>query len=121
MRITDEFQPLPPGQWTAWRRLGERVLYEPGSVIFYAGHHPYGLYFLNQGTVQLASRRQRCLIGPGTLLGLGAHAAQSPHPATAVCQSECEIFFFSRPELNRLIQSRDSGLALTFSQGVAPH
>ena len=107
MRIADEIQTLPPGQWPAWRRLGVSVHYEPGGVIFYAGHHPYGLYFLNQGTVQLASRRQRRLIGPGTLLGLGAHAAQAPHPATASCQTACEIFFFSRPELRRLAQSTD--------------
>jgi CRP-like cAMP-binding protein len=110
MRLADEIQTLPPGQWAAWRRMGERVLYESGAVIFYAGHHPYGLYFLHKGTVQLASRRQRRLIGPGTLLGIGAQTAQVPHPATATCQSACEIYFYSRPELFRLAQSEDPGM-----------
>ncbi len=120
MRIADEIQTLPPGQWPAWRRRGERVLYEPGAVIFYAGHHPYGLYFLYRGTVQLASRRQRRLIGAGTLLGIGSQAAQCPHPATATCHSACEVYFYSRPELSRLGQSADLAMVKILKAPAGP-
>ena len=101
---------IPPSVSTQlpWRRLGEAIHFEPGGVLFYAGHFPYGSYFITKGRIQLANRGRRQIVGPGAVLGLDSCMKDSAHRFTAVCVSPVTVRFVNKSEVLRLIAEIES-------------
>ena len=51
---------------------GQCLEYAAGTVIYYAGHQPYGAYYLDYGEVRLSGRRHSRTAHSGEVLGLKA-------------------------------------------------
>ena len=78
---------------------GECVDYDVGTVIYYAGHVPYGAYYLEHGEVRLSGRRRLRTAVAGETLGLKACQANEPHAETATCLAPTRVYFVCRREL----------------------
>lgn len=78
---------------------GECVDYDSGTVIYYAGHLPYGAYYLASGEVRLSGRRRARTAIAGEILGLKACLANEPHTETALCTQPTRVYFVSLREL----------------------
>ena len=77
---------------------GECVDNEPGAVIYYAGHQPYGVYHFASGDIRLTGRRSSRPAVIGEMLGLDACLAGKPHAETARCSARTRVYFISRRE-----------------------
>ena len=78
---------------------GECVDYATGTVIYYAGHVPYGAYYLEHGEVRLTGRRRLRIAVAGETLGLKACQTNEPHAETATCLAPTRVYFVCRREL----------------------
>ena len=71
---------------------GESVHFKPGQVLFYAGHVPFGFFYLQSGEITPKAPDDN-------VLGLGHLLANSPHCATLTARNEVDVLFFPKAVL----------------------
>jgi CRP/FNR family transcriptional regulator len=85
------------------RQKNRTVTYEPGQVLFYRGHLPYGVFILHEGKVDFrvgeTDRHSMFQAGAGTMLGLSSLLADRPYPLTAVVLEKVRVSFAGKSQL----------------------
>lgn len=90
--------------------------YETGQVLFYQGHHPYGLYIIYSGILSLhngsQNKEKRVLqIQSGTVLGLRELLSNKMYPLTGTIQGETYVSFVEKTRVLDWIENQDSILS----------
>lgn len=80
----------------------EQLSFKAGQIIFYRGHHPYGLYVVRRGRVVLHAddaggrRFTKRVVGSGMIFGEEALKAGDAFEATATAVTDSDISFFPK-------------------------
>lgn len=89
----------PIGEWLLPHMKLRRV--RAGTVLFRQGDIAEEMFYLQQGEICLAEDGKR--LGPGTLFGeMGMFAADSRRLRTVRCETDCEIYFMTREQVDTL-------------------
>jgi len=88
-----------------------RRTYQPGQVIFYEDHRPYGVYCLESGTIKLSKQHPdgktyiARIAKAGDLLGYRAFLTHETYAATAEVLETASICFIEREPFMRALAS----------------
>ncbi len=86
---------------------GEEVSFSKGQALFYAGHFPFGCFWLLKGNVSFLSSRNRkrragCLEDP--LLGFFHLLLEVPFCVDCIAEKETKVLFFPKSACLKLIK-----------------
>lgn len=84
-----------------------KILFRPGQIIYYKDHKPYGLYILEEGTIEIDYKKYRENIKPITPLALNSFSQSTPYKGTAKAITVCLVSFLSK---NKYIDLLNNGL-----------
>lgn len=94
-----------------WKEALPPRKYAAGSVLFYRDHHPYGVYVIHSGHVDLfLDKRSKKPPHPAETnqsIGLPLFAMDEPYPASGVVGSEVLASFASRSLIQKWIRERN--------------
>ena len=119
---------LPKRFKDEWKHLlkdGQPFSFKKGQVLFYEGHHPYGLFVLQSGDVKFSKEEEegfpleegdRCqgcmeehspVLSKGRVLGLTPFFEGAPYCCTCTAKEDCRGIFISKTQLTRIMPSPD--------------
>jgi CRP-like cAMP-binding protein len=103
--------PLDQKSSAKWCRKVSPNDYLPGSILFYRGHLPYGVFVIHSGAVELrvSEKDDRSAIpaGPDTMIGLSSLIAGKPYPVCAVVVEKTVASFVGKTVLLDWIKKKD--------------
>ncbi len=103
-------------QWKKLLSSAQHLHFHKGQVIYYEGHTPYGIYWIQEGAVRF-SRQSPCeeehaLQLPGYVrdhwLGFREFLANEGHCCTCIADTDCEVLFVNRTLLQESIKKDSS-------------
>ncbi len=116
--LTDE-------QLKSWKEILPPRKYAAGSVLFYRDHHPYGVYVIHSGHVDLfLDKRSKKPPHPAEsrqTIGLPLFAVDEPYPASGVVGSEVLASFASRSLVQQWIREKNPILPEQFWEFQQQH
>jgi signal transduction histidine kinase len=91
------------------REAAREITFAPGQQIFKEGEPGDGIYIVKSGIVQISAmlngeRVVLARLGQGELFGEMAVLDQNPRSATAIAESQTEVYFISREDLMRMLE-----------------
>ncbi len=101
--------------------LIQRYVFPKGTMLFRKGEARQCAYLIDKGSVDIIGNdeggedRLLCHIGPGEIFGEMALVDDTPRTATAITQTECEIFIIPRSALQNRLQGLDPIVMLLIS------
>ncbi len=101
--------------------LIQRYVFPKDTVLFRKGETRQCAYLIDSGSVSIFGNdeggedRLLCHIGPGEIFGEMALIDNTPRTATAITNSECEIFIIPRDALHQRLQGLDPIISLLIS------
>lgn len=101
--------------------LIQRYVFPQGTVLFRRGEARQCAYLIDKGSVDIIGNddggedRLLCHIGAGEIFGEMALVDDAPRTATAITQTECEIFIIPRSALQNRLQGLDPVVMLLIS------
>ncbi|HEY0900505.1 MAG TPA: EAL domain-containing protein [Micavibrio sp.] len=101
--------------------LIQRYVFPKGTVLFRKGEPRQCAYLIDKGSVDIIGNDEGgadkllCHINPGEIFGEMALIDNAPRTATAITQSECEIFIIPRSALQNRLQGLDPIVMLLIS------
>lgn len=101
--------------------LIQRYVFPKGTVLFRKGEPRQCAYLIDKGSVDIIGNDEGgadkllCHISPGEIFGEMALIDDAPRTATAITQSECEIFIIPRTALQNRLQGLDPIVLLLIS------
>ncbi len=101
--------------------LIQRYVFPQGTVLFRKGEPRQCAYLIDKGSVDIIGNDEGgedkllCHISPGEIFGEMALIDNAPRTATAITQSECEIFIIPRTALQNRLQGLDPIVMLLIS------
>ena len=111
------FSELPPSELPAIEKVARIRKIPAGSVIFQEGDPGDGVYVVREGSVKITAvihqeeRRVLSRIAPGEFFGEMAVLDREPRSATAMAETDCEVYFIARDDLLQVAGGRRHGLA----------
>jgi signal transduction histidine kinase len=118
------FRNLAPGELQALRLITQERQFAAGAEIFRAGAPGDGVYFVQDGLVEISglvggdTGRVFSQLGPGEIFGEMAVIEQLPRSAIATALVETRVYFIPRGEMLRLIE-RSPALAFGLLQQIS--
>lgn len=101
------FQCLTAEEFQALQQIVSERRYHIGQDIFHEGSPGDGVYFVNEGLVEISSgagnRRIFSQLGPGEIFGEMAVIDNQPRSATATATKETGVYFIPRSEMLEFI------------------
>lgn len=96
---------------TAWKTRAPPYPVDPGHILFYKGHNPYGIFIVYSGTIELHYNQRSTIsihtvCGP-SILGLTEAVQDTPYLATAQARSPTILSFFDKFLLSQWIAQKD--------------
>lgn len=101
--------------------LIQRYVFPPGTVLFRRGEARQCAYLIDKGMVDIIGNDEGgedkllCHISPGEIFGEMALIDNAPRTATAITQTDCEIFIIPRNALQNRLQGLDPIVLLLIS------
>ncbi|MFN8671308.1 MAG: cyclic nucleotide-binding domain-containing protein [Candidatus Sericytochromatia bacterium] len=90
--------------------LASHHLFNPGQVIFYAGHYPYGVFILIDGEVEVEiSKKKTTKIHPTAVLGVESLSNLKSYPVTVKALTKCKLDFLSKSSYEKLVMDKKIG------------
>lgn len=94
-----------------WKEALPPRKYAAGSVLFYRDHHPYGVYVIHTGRVDLfldkRSKKPPHPADSNQTIGLPLFALEEPYPASGVVASDMLASFASRSLIQQWIREKN--------------
>lgn len=88
-----------------WRPSESRESTRQGRGYFKRGKIPLGVFYIQEGIVELSPTRNDCQIAhevaPGSILGLGEVLKGQKYEAPAICRSLTRVIYVEKDELLR--------------------
>lgn len=97
MKVTQENAKFILENLSKINKCTSKILFKPGQVIYYKGHEPYGLYILEEGTVEIDYKKYCEKITPISAFGINSFIQNTPYKGTAKALTACTISFLSKP------------------------
>ena len=105
------FRHLNPVEQEALRKIAVKRSFSSGTEIFKEGDAGDGIYFVDEGTVEIYAavgqmgRRVFAKLGPGEMFGEMAVVELKPRSATAVATVKTQVYFLPRNELLHMLEN----------------
>jgi len=117
LKTSKLFSGLLAAELQALEQTAQLTAYKAGKSIFQEGDPGDGIYIIVEGNVQITcligenQRRVLSRLGPGDFFGEMAVLDQQPRSATALAETDTQVYFILRDDLQRIL-TRSPGLAL---------
>jgi signal transduction histidine kinase len=113
LQSVEIFEGLPESMLGAIRGFMDRRDCPAGTVLFSEGERADAVFFVRQGTVQIlktSGGKSEVLAtrGRGEVIGEMALFDSTPRFATAICESDCQVFVLSRARFFELLPQHPS-------------
>ncbi len=124
MREKGLFCKLPQGAAAELNQQRQTHLFPRGTVLFYEGATPNGLFILCSGQVKLSIGSSSGhvinlrIVEPGEALGLNSIIANEPYATRAEAFSHCQVSFVSRLHFLQLLRAH-TDLSLNVSKHLS--
>lgn len=118
------FHGLDNRELSGLRAISRKMPFATGSQVFREGDHGDGFYVIGSGSVQIAHivgaevRHVFSVFDAGETFGEMAVIEDAPRSATALADTDTELYFFPREEMRQLLQN-SPGLAFNMLHMVS--
>ncbi len=91
-------------QWDRLIAKGQTLSFKKGQVLFYEGHHPYGIFLLQSGEVKFTKQDTPCLrehffsLPQGKVIGLKPFLEGRAYSCTCTALMDCRMLFIPKSE-----------------------